>query len=151
MKRKGTARFSTQSTQSAKRNEEGCCVCRHVLVALWVCEKGTVDAYQKSLIKVMRIWGSAKRFHAHCWVTDTTNRTGLQPRADAVKPTPQVPVEQFETEFVSEDGRKFSQLANFVFAHGAYRYVGKGRIRFGRCPMRCGSNQSENRSTPLRT
>lgn len=93
-----------------------------------------VDLYKKSLINVMRIWGSAKRFHAHCKETNMTNRTGLQPRADAVKPTRQVPVEQFEIEYVSEDGRKFSELANFVFVDGAYRYVGKGAYPFWSMP-----------------
>jgi hypothetical protein len=93
-----------------------------------------VDTYKKSLINVMRTWGSAKRFRAHCKATDRTNHTGLQPRVDSVKPTQQVPVEQFEIEFVSEDGKKFSELANFVYSNGAYRYVGKGAYPFWSMP-----------------
>jgi hypothetical protein len=82
----------------------------------------------------MRMGGSAKRFHAHCTPADKTPRTDLQPRADAAKPTREVPVEAFEIEFVSEDGRRFSELANFVFSNGAYRYVGKGAYPFWSMP-----------------
>jgi hypothetical protein len=93
-----------------------------------------VDTYRKSLLNVMRMGGSAKRFHAHCTPTDKTPRTDLQPRADAVKPKHEVPVQAFEIEFVSEDGRRFSELANFVYSNGAYRYVGKGAYPFWSMP-----------------
>jgi hypothetical protein len=93
-----------------------------------------VDAYEKSLINTMRTLGSAKRFHAHCEPADKARPTSLQPRADAVKPTRDVPVEQFTVEFVSDDGRRFSQLCNFVYLNGAYRYVGKGAYPFWSMP-----------------
>jgi hypothetical protein len=93
-----------------------------------------VDTYKKSLINVMQTWGSAKRFHAHCKPKDLISRTGLQPRADAVKPAQQVLVEQFEVEFVSEGGQRFSELSNLVYANGAYRYVGKGAYPFWSMP-----------------
>jgi hypothetical protein len=93
-----------------------------------------VDAYKTSLINVMRTWPSAKRFHAHCRSVDRDNRTDLQPRADAVKPKHEVPLESFEIEFVSEGGRRFSELSNFVYVNGGYRYVGKGAYPFWSMP-----------------
>jgi hypothetical protein len=93
-----------------------------------------VDTYRKSLINVMRIWGSAKRFHAHCKPTSRTSRADLQPRTDAVRPSQEVPTEQFELEFVSDDGKRFSELCNFVYVNGAYRYVGNGAYPFWSMP-----------------
>jgi len=93
-----------------------------------------LDTYKKSLINVMQTWGSAKRFHAHCKPADMDRRTGIQHRADAVKPTREVPVESFEIEFVSEGGRRFSELSNFVYTNDAYRYVGKGAYPFWSMP-----------------
>jgi hypothetical protein len=83
---------------------------------------------------MMRIFRGAKGFHAHCKPTDGTSRSGIQARADAVKPTQEVPLEQFHIEFVSEDGRKFSELSNFVYEKGAHRYVGKGAYPFWSMP-----------------
>jgi hypothetical protein len=91
-----------------------------------------VDLYKKSLTNVMRMVGGPKRFHAHCTPADRS--ASLQPRADAVKPIKELHVEQFAIEFVSEGGRKFSELANFVYADGAYRYVGKGAYPFWSMP-----------------
>jgi hypothetical protein len=87
-------------------------------------------AIKKSLTTMMRIFRGARKFHAHCKPAEGTNRTGIQPRTDAIKPTQEVSLEQFHIEFVSEDGRKFSELSNFVYDNGAYRYVGKGAYPF---------------------
>jgi hypothetical protein len=93
-----------------------------------------VDEYRKSLLNVMSMWPYAMSFRAHCSRADKTRHTDLQPRADAIKPIQEVPVESFEIEFVSESGRRFSQLANFVYVSGAYRYVGKGAYPFWSMP-----------------
>ena len=60
---------------------------------------------------------------------------GFAPRADAFVPLQQVTVEQFEIEFSSSRGYRSSELANFTYVDGAYRYLGRAHIRSGLCRM----------------
>jgi hypothetical protein len=93
-----------------------------------------VDGYKKSLFMMMKIVRTTSRFHAHCSPPDSDHQTQLQARVGAVQPTLEVPVEQFRVEFVADDGKKFSQLCNFVYLDGAFRYLGKGAYPFWSMP-----------------
>ena len=89
-------------------------------------------AYEKSLLSVMKKWPQ-ERFYAHCKALSNSPHTDLQPRADAVQPSRLVPLEQFAVEFVA-DGAKSSQIVNFVYVDGAFRYMGKGAYPFWSMP-----------------
>jgi hypothetical protein len=51
-----------------------------------------------------------------------------------VVPINQVPLEQFQIKFTASDGKSFSELSNFVYLEGAYRYLGKGAYPFWAMP-----------------
>jgi hypothetical protein len=88
---------------------------------------------KKSLITITNLVGRGARFHAHCkHPPDAQGR--LAPRTDAFVPLQPVPVEQFEVEFVSDNGKRFSILGNFVYVDGAFRFMGKGAYPFWSMP-----------------
>jgi hypothetical protein len=93
-----------------------------------------VSLYEKSIMHMMKSYPTDARFKAHCRPPQRESPVGFGPRADAMMPLVQVPVEQFETEFASDRGQKISVLANFVYVNGAYRYVGKGAYPFWSMP-----------------
>jgi len=95
------------------------------------------DAYKRSFVNITtKVLHTSSRFHAHCTPPDPNHQTKVQPRPDAPKPTRDVPVEQFHIEFRSDDGKKFSQRANFVYVDGAFRYLGNGAYPFWSMPER---------------
>jgi hypothetical protein len=61
---------------------------------------------------------------------DPSSSPGLKLRADAVLPSTSVPIQAYKLEFVGHNGKRFSQLSNFVYVDGAYRYVGGGAYPF---------------------
>jgi hypothetical protein len=89
--------------------------------------------YEKSLLSVMKNWPQ-ERFYAHCKALSGAPLTGLQPRADAVQPSRLVPLEQFEVKFVADGGANSSQMVNFVYVDGAFRYMGGGAYPFWSMP-----------------
>jgi hypothetical protein len=100
-------------------------------------------AHKKGFLTITtKVLHTSSRFHAHCTLANGGPHTTIQPRADAPKPTREVPVEQFRIEFTSDDGKKFSELANFVYVDGAYRYLGNGAYPFWSMPERPQKNAS---------
>lgn len=85
---------------------------------------------KKSLVTITNLVGRGARFRAHCKRPSGNPQARLAPRTDAIVPLQPVPVEQFEVEFVSDDGKRFSILGNFVYIDGAFRFVGKGAYPF---------------------
>jgi hypothetical protein len=90
-----------------------------------------------------KVLHTTSRFHAHCTPPDPGHQTKIEPRPDAPKPTRIVPVEQLHIEFRSEDGKKFSDLENFVYVDGAFRYLGNGAFPFWSQPDRPKKNAPE--------
>lgn len=89
---------------------------------------------KKSLVTITNLVGLGARFHAHCKRPSSDAQAKLAPRADALTPLQPVPVEQFEVEFVGDNGKRFSILGNFVYVDGAFRFVGKGAYPFWSMP-----------------
>ncbi|HXY26342.1 MAG TPA: hypothetical protein VEI73_16940 [Candidatus Acidoferrum sp.] len=89
---------------------------------------------KKSLITITNLVGRGTRFHAHCKPASGDRQTKLAPRSDAFVPLQPVPVEQFEVEFVADNGKRFSILGNFVYVDEAFRFVGKGAYPFWSMP-----------------
>lgn len=92
------------------------------------------EQFKHTLPGMMKILQSGSKFSARCSSPDPTRKTKLQPSADAVQPTKEIPLEQFEVKFVADNGRSFSMLCNFVYVEGAYRYLGKGAYPFWSMP-----------------
>jgi len=92
------------------------------------------EQYKSTLPRMMKILQSGSRFHAHCSSPSPDHKTKLQPNADSVQPTKEIALEQFEIKFVADNGRSFSQLGNFVYVDGAFRYLGKGAYPFWSMP-----------------
>jgi hypothetical protein len=93
-----------------------------------------VPVYEKSILTIMTLFPKGSHFTAHCRAPKRTSSVKFAPRTDAMMPLVEVPVEQFEIEYVSDRGQKFSELANLVYVDGAYRYVGKGAYPFWSMP-----------------
>ena len=89
---------------------------------------------KKSLVTITNLVGRGMRFHAHCKPPSGNPQSRLAPKAEAITPMQAVPVEQFEIEFVGDNGKKFSTLGNFVYVDGAFRFVGKGAYPFWSMP-----------------
>jgi TonB family protein len=89
-------------------------------------------AYERSLLNVLPL--TQDRFYAHCKALSGAPPTSLQPRADAVQPSRLVPLEQFKVEFMVDGGGTFSEMANFVYVDGAFRYMGRGSYPFWSMP-----------------
>ena len=73
-------------------------------------------------------------FHAHCEPAAANPQSPLAPKADAVTPLQPIPVEQFTVEVSSDQGKRFSFLANYVYVDGAFRFVGGGAYPFWSMP-----------------
>jgi len=86
-----------------------------------------------SMITMTNLLGGAG-FHAHCEPPTSNRQTQLAPRADAFLPVQPVPVEQFTIAISSDNGKRFSFLANYVYEDGAFRFVGKGAYPFWSMP-----------------
>jgi hypothetical protein len=77
------------------------------------------------------------RFRVRCKLPHADPTMRISPRPDAILPSAAMSVEQFVTEFDSipkiKNGR-FSLVVNYVYADGAFRYVGKGAYPFWSAP-----------------
>jgi hypothetical protein len=73
-------------------------------------------------------------FHAHCEPATSNPQSRLAPRSDATAPLQPIPVEQFTVEVSSDQGKRFSFLANYVYVDGAFRFLGKGAYPFWSMP-----------------
>jgi len=93
-----------------------------------------VAAFKNSTTHEAKIGPVGTRFKVHCSPYHGTSAAGFAPRADAFVPLQQVAVEQFEIEFSSSRGYRSSELANFTYVDGAYRYLGKGAYPFWSMP-----------------
>lgn len=104
-------------------------------------------AHKQGFITITtKVMHSTSRFHAHCSPPDPNHPTKVEPRADAIQPTRDVPVEQFRVEFTSDDGKKMSNLENFVYIDGAFRFVGIGAYPFWAQPPN--PTRTKDPSTP---
>lgn len=92
-------------------------------------------ASKKGFLNITKkILHTSSRFHAHCPPPDSDYQVTFKPRADAPKPTREVPIEQFQIYFISDNGKKLSELVNFVYLDGAFRYLGNGAYPFWSMP-----------------
>jgi hypothetical protein len=82
---------------------------------------------ESALIQDMNLSDPGSRFHVRCEANGTVQgRPG-----DGFEPLKPIPVEQFRFEFHSSNhGQKFTFVANFVYADGAYRFAGGGGVPF---------------------
>jgi hypothetical protein len=91
-----------------------------------------VDAYRNSLTTMLRrflpppYWVSCK--------LETHFSTTLKPKADAIQPITPVPIEQYTITFTGANGRRMTQLENFVYVDGEFRYLGGGAYPFWSMP-----------------
>lgn len=88
----------------------------------------------RTLAMMMNMMNRGGRFHVHCKPHARGETQPLKERQSSVRPIKAVPIEQFDIEFQAENGKRFSFLGNFVYAQGAYRYVGKGALPFWTMP-----------------
>jgi hypothetical protein len=86
-----------------------------------------------STITMTNLLGGAG-FRAHCEPSTGGSQTRLAPRSDASVPLQPVPVEPFNVAITSDNGKRFSFLANYVYVDGAFRFVGKGAYPFWSMP-----------------
>lgn len=72
--------------------------------------------------------------HLRCKSSTDNPQSRVAPRADAVTPLQTIPVEQFTVEVKTDQRKRFSFLANYVYVDGAFRYLGKGAYPFWSMP-----------------
>jgi hypothetical protein len=97
-------------------------------------EEAEVNNFVTVTPGMMNILAKGQKFHAKVSRPEASTSTAVQPRTDAIVPVTPVPVEQYELNFIADNGRSFSVLSNFVYVEGAYRYVGKGAYPFWSMP-----------------
>jgi hypothetical protein len=86
-----------------------------------------------SIITMTNLVGGSG-FRAHCEPSTSDSQNRLAPRSDASLPLQPVPVEPFNIAITSDNGKRFSFLANYVYVDGAFRFVGKGAYPFWSMP-----------------
>jgi hypothetical protein len=91
-----------------------------------------LDAYRNSTATLLRRFFPPP-YWVHCKL-ETHISTDIKPRAEAVQPITPVPIEQYTITFSGANGHSMTQLANFVYVDGAFRYVGKGAYPFWSMP-----------------
>lgn len=72
--------------------------------------------------------------HVRCKSAATNPPSKLAPRPDAVTPLQEIPIEQYTVEVKTDQRKRFSFLANYVYVDGAFRYLGKGAYPFWSMP-----------------
>jgi hypothetical protein len=95
------------------------------------------EAYRGDILDSLRRSPAGTSFRVHCKAPHPDPSARIQPRPDAIVPFVAVQIEQFVAEFEPvrhSDGSRFSLFANYVYADGAYRYVGKGAYPFWSAP-----------------
>lgn len=86
-----------------------------------------VNEGESALIEDMNLADPGSRFHVRCESRGDTGAGKPKPDEGGIQPLQTIPVEQFMLEFQSsKSGQKFRLIANFVYADGAYRFVGGG-------------------------
>jgi hypothetical protein len=107
-------------------------------------DRAKAEVHKKGFINTTSNYvHTSARFIAHCTLPDPNDHSKVEAKPDAPQPTRDVPVEQFRIEFSSHDGQKFSELANFVYVNGAFRYLRNGASPFWSRPERPKKNASE--------
>jgi hypothetical protein len=86
------------------------------------------------IISTMNMLAEGHRYHAHIERFPSTIKSTLLPRPNAFVPTAVVPVEQYSMKFEADTGIAFSEMGNFVYVEGAYRYIGMGPYPFWSAP-----------------
>lgn len=88
-------------------------------------DESEVDSYRNSLILLLRRFLNGSHYSVRCEPSNEAATT-VKPRADAVLPLTQVPVEKYNVKFSGEGGHSMSHLVNFAYVDGAFRYLGRG-------------------------
>jgi hypothetical protein len=94
-------------------------------------------SYKKTLPYMMNQVAEGHRYHAHVERLKPLSKIDLLPRPDALLPTVAVPIEQYSIQLEAVTGNtgiSFSEMANFVYVDGAYRYLGTGPYPFWSAP-----------------
>jgi hypothetical protein len=91
-----------------------------------------LDTYRNSLVMMLRRF-LPPPYWVRCKL-ETHTSTTLKPKADGIQPTTPIPIEQYTIMFTGANGRSMTQLVNFVYVDGAFRYLGKGAYPFWSMP-----------------
>lgn len=105
-------------------------------------QKAVLAKLKQQLLGNISKWPKGTHFQVSCKKYSPSNRTALvEPRPDAIRPTGQVrfEVEQYQITYIADtpspEGNKwFSNVDNFVYVAGAYRFVGGGAYAFWLMP-----------------
>lgn len=98
------------------------------LIAAYDREMSEAEA---SLIEDMNKADPGSRFRARCEARGESPAGQGSAGGYGFKPVKPISVEQFRLEFRSgSHGQRFSFISNFVYADGAYRFVGGGGVAF---------------------
>ncbi len=87
-----------------------------------------VNDAESSLIQSLNLANPGSGFKVRCEPRGEAGGAGKpRPEEGGMQPRQEIPVEQFLLEFRStKAGQKFRVIINFVYADGAYRFVGGG-------------------------
>ena len=101
-------------------------------------QEGEVEAFRNSTTSAMDLLMAGTVIEAHC-SRHESRPSDTKPRADAVSPIRNVPVEQFRVEFQGKRAgdnrvRSLSMLIDVVYVDGAFRFLGKGALPFWSAP-----------------
>jgi hypothetical protein len=96
-------------------------------------EESELDGDRTSTAMLLRRFLKGSHYSVHCEPSKDTTTT-VKPRADAVSPLTEVPIEKYTVKFSGDDGHSMEHLANLVYFDGAFRYVGKGSYPFWSMP-----------------
>jgi len=96
-------------------------------------EESEVDGDRTSTAMLLRRFLKGPHYTVHCEPSRDATTT-VKPRADAVSPLTEVPIEKYTVKFSGDNGHSMEHLANLVYVDGAFRYVGKGSYPFWAMP-----------------
>jgi hypothetical protein len=87
-----------------------------------------VNDAESSLIQSLNLADPGSGFHVRCEPRGDAGGAGKpRPEEGGIQPKQEIAVEQFMLEFRStKAGQRFRIIVNFVYADGAYRFVGGG-------------------------
>jgi hypothetical protein len=92
-----------------------------------------VDGYRTSTAMLLRKFLKGPHYSVHC-EPNRDAATKVQPRADAILPVTQVPIEKYNVKFSGDGGHSMEHLVNVVYVEGAFRYMGRGSYPFWSMP-----------------
>ena len=96
-------------------------------------DESEVEGYRNTLTMFLRRFLKGSYYSVHCEPNNGAGTT-LNPRADAILPLTQIPIEKYTVKFSGEGGHSMEQLVNFAYVDGAFRYLGKGSYPFWSMP-----------------